>query len=139
MDAIIAAICKLTNLAHFRLVSREYFLFDPFMCHFSSRLESLRVLILEIIIDPLKFSLFSSVFPNLEQIYLLESQIRCSCTTDTLIDFSSLTFPKYPYLQCFLITTETILPRGQCRQCMHLLTNALNTFERLPKIRYVTK
>src|SRR5699024_8922644 len=65
-------------------MSNEPDLFEPITEHTVdlyaiNQLTSLRVLILEIVVNPLKFSVIQKGFPLLEQIYLDRSRLVCYC------------------------------------------------------------
>ena len=140
-------------------MSKDRDLFGPIkkqnMSLISNRLESLRVLLLEIDINSLKFALFSSVFPNLEQIYLDGSRIVCYCKKKKITGFSGYLpnhlmasqlnhcfadLNRYKIVPKYGINSQvTPVPERDCHRCMFTLIKSLNTFERLPKIRYISE
>ena len=76
---------ELKQLNHLRLVSQDERLFESIKKHnqvqiaAKAQLESLQVLILEVIINPPKLAIIKLAYPNLKQIYLDQSRIICLC------------------------------------------------------------
>ena len=149
-------ISNLKKLSHLRLVSDDKNPFENInkvnrgRISGSNRLKSLRVLILEICINPAKFSIFNLAYPNLKQLYLDRSRIVCLCESgpqrrhvgrdgnEPLEPIPRLqsTIDSYKLLK--QSTTYFAYHTNQhsldCHTCLRHLIKVLNEFAHMPKI-----
>ena len=131
---------KLKKLTYLRLASSDTHLIDSINKHnhaqisTACRLESLRVLVLEIVINPLKFAIFSSAYPNLEQLYLDQSRIVCLCqSAPSHLNGHFHTAASNGRIPRFTSTIDLYSHDG-CFSCWCTLIKVLNRFEHLPHI-----
>ena len=149
-------ISKLKKLTHLRLVSDDTNLFEHInknnqaQIAAANRLESLRVLILEICINPPKFSIFNLAYPNLKQLYLDRSCIVCLCESapqrrrvgrdgnEPLEPIPRLqsTIDSYKLLKqsTTYFAYHTSKHSLDCHTCLRHLIKVLNEFAHMPKI-----